>query len=142
MEQQRQYIASQIRAARLARGYTQLDLSQKTNISLRSIQRIESAQVNPRAYTLGILSVALELQLQPKNIVSKSVPNHTEQQYQKTRTAWRILIAVIAGLCLALFAASFLSQSPAFPETTFELFMFWAAIVSLYLFLLRGYFKN
>lgn len=42
--------------ARQAKGWTQMDLAEKSNISLRTIQRIESGQVNPRAYTLKQLS--------------------------------------------------------------------------------------
>jgi len=42
--------------ARQAKGWTQMDLAEKSHISLRTIQRIESGQVNPRAYTVKQLS--------------------------------------------------------------------------------------
>lgn len=48
--------------ARQARGWTQMDLAEKSNISLRTIQRIESGQVNPRAYTLKQLSEIMGLE--------------------------------------------------------------------------------
>ena len=47
--------------ARQANGWTQMDLSEKSNISLRTIQRIESGEVNPRAYTLNQLSEIIGL---------------------------------------------------------------------------------
>ena len=47
--------------ARQAKGWTQMDLAEKTNISLRTIQRIESGQVNPRAYTVKQLSEIIGL---------------------------------------------------------------------------------
>jgi transcriptional regulator with XRE-family HTH domain len=47
--------------ARQAKGWTQMDLAEKSNISLRTIQRIESGQVNPRAYTLKQLSEIIGL---------------------------------------------------------------------------------
>ncbi len=47
--------------ARQAKGWTQMDLSEKSNISLRTIQRIESGQVNPRTYTLKQLSLIVGL---------------------------------------------------------------------------------
>lgn len=48
--------------SRHARGWTQMDLAEKSNISLRTIQRIESGQVNPRAYTLKQLSEIIGLE--------------------------------------------------------------------------------
>jgi transcriptional regulator with XRE-family HTH domain len=44
---------------RNSRGLTQEDLAENTNISVRTIQRIENGEVKPRAYTLKILSAAL-----------------------------------------------------------------------------------
>ena len=141
MEQQKQYIANQIKAARVARGYTQLDLAEKTNISLRSIQRIESAQVSPRAYTLNILSATLGLQLQHRDLAPPAAPNTTSIPQNSIKKATRILIAAVAGLCLILFGGAFLAQSPAFPETTFELLLFWATLATLYLLLAVRYLR-
>lgn len=42
--------------ARQAKGWTQMILAEKSNISLRTIQRIESGHVSPRAYTVKQLS--------------------------------------------------------------------------------------
>lgn len=47
--------------ARQVKGWTQMDLAEKSNISLRTIQRIESGQVDPRAYTLKQLSEIIGL---------------------------------------------------------------------------------
>ena len=139
MEQQKQYIADQIKAARVARGYTQMDLAEKTNISLRSIQRIESAQVSPRAYTLNILSATLGLQR--LDIAPPAAPNTASPPQNSTIKATRILIAAVAGLCLILFGGAFLAQSPTFPETTFELLLFWATLATLYLLLAVRYLR-
>lgn len=49
--------------ARKAKCWTQMDLAERSNISLRTIQRIESGQVHPRAYTLKRLSEILEMDL-------------------------------------------------------------------------------
>jgi len=40
---------------RLAKGLTQEELAQKSNVNLRTIQRIESARVNPRSYTIKLI---------------------------------------------------------------------------------------
>jgi transcriptional regulator with XRE-family HTH domain len=42
----------QIKNLRLKKGYTQLDLSEKTGLSLRTIQRIEKNEVKPSLYSL------------------------------------------------------------------------------------------
>lgn len=47
--------------ARQTKGWTQMDLAEKSNISLRTIQRIESGQVNPRAFTIKQLSEIIGL---------------------------------------------------------------------------------
>lgn len=48
-----------VESLRKEKGLTQEKLSQKTNISIRTIQRIEKGEVKPRAYTVKILSEAL-----------------------------------------------------------------------------------
>ena len=40
----------QIKNLRLKKGYTQLDLSKKSGLSLRTIQRIEKNEVKPSLY--------------------------------------------------------------------------------------------
>lgn len=50
-----------IKELRLKKGITQEDLAAKTDISVRTIQRIESGDVDPRAYTLQSIAAALEV---------------------------------------------------------------------------------
>jgi len=50
-----------IKELRLKKGITQEDLAAKTDISVRTIQRIESGDVDPRAYTLQTIAAALEV---------------------------------------------------------------------------------
>ena len=45
-------------------GYTQQVLAEKSNLSLRTIQRIESGATIPKGYTLKALSKALEIEPQ------------------------------------------------------------------------------
>ena len=62
-----------IKKIREKSGYTQLDLAKKTNLSLRTIQRLESSNKQPKGHTLSVLSDVFdikpsELQDQFKNI--------------------------------------------------------------------------
>lgn len=45
-------LGKKILELRLAKGFTQSELAEKCNISLRTIQRIESAEVTPRSFTI------------------------------------------------------------------------------------------
>lgn len=48
-------LGKKILALRLAKGLTQNELADKCNISLRTIQRIESADVTPRSFTIKVI---------------------------------------------------------------------------------------
>lgn len=50
-----------IKQLRIKKGLTQEELAEKTNISARTIQRIENGKVEARAYTLQSLAKALDV---------------------------------------------------------------------------------
>jgi len=53
-----------IREIRLKKGMTQEELSARTGISSRTIQRIENGKVNPRSFTIQTIADALEVDLE------------------------------------------------------------------------------
>ncbi len=53
-------LGSKLLALRLEKGITQLELREKCHVSVRTIQRIESGSVTPRASTIKILLEALD----------------------------------------------------------------------------------
>lgn len=53
-------LGRKIAELRKAKGLTQEELVQKCNLSVRTLQRIESGEVTPRSYTLRIIFAALE----------------------------------------------------------------------------------
>ena len=57
-------IGQKIKELRVLKGLTQEDLAEKTNLSVRTIQRIESGDVDPRTYTLNLLAEALDVELE------------------------------------------------------------------------------
>ena len=68
-------INNKIRTLREKLGYTQSSLAEQTNLSIRTIQRVESGQTIPKGHTLKMLAEALkidkiELQEQPSLIES------------------------------------------------------------------------
>lgn len=57
-------IGQKIKELRVLKGLTQEDLADKTSLSVRTIQRIESGDVDPRTYTLNLLAEALDVELE------------------------------------------------------------------------------
>jgi transcriptional regulator with XRE-family HTH domain len=54
-------IGLKIKELRIKKGMTQEELAEKTELSARTIQRIENGEVDPRAYTLQMIAKALEV---------------------------------------------------------------------------------
>ncbi len=50
-----------IKELRIKKGMTQEELADKTEVSARTIQRIENGEVEPRAYTLHMIAKALDV---------------------------------------------------------------------------------
>lgn len=50
-----------IKELRIKKGMTQEELADKTEVSVRTIQRIENGEVDPRAYTLQMIAKALDV---------------------------------------------------------------------------------
>ncbi|MFD0748699.1 DUF4870 domain-containing protein [Mucilaginibacter calamicampi] len=61
-----------IRELRLKKGMTQEDLAAKTDVSARTIQRIENSEVDARAYTLQSIAAALEVDFETLNSVGNT----------------------------------------------------------------------
>jgi transcriptional regulator with XRE-family HTH domain len=129
-------IATLVKEGRLAKGYTQKELSELSNISIRSIQRIENGEITPRSYTLktiaGIIDTPFEeftKASQKQNVILKEhdgieiIPSGTTSKTQ------RFILSV--GGCAVIFflAMAYIFQSAKFPETTFEAFVYWAIIL-------------
>ncbi|MEO0570176.1 MAG: serine hydrolase [Bacteroidota bacterium] len=59
-----QSVAKNLSYYRKSRGYSQEELSKRTNVTVRTIQRIESAEVNPHLNTIKLLATALEIEVE------------------------------------------------------------------------------
>lgn len=56
-------LGKKISELRLAKGLTQRELAEICNLSLRTIQRIETAKVTPRSYTVKLIFSSLEYEI-------------------------------------------------------------------------------
>lgn len=74
-------LGRKISELRLAKGLTQGELAEKCKLGLRTIQRIESAEVTPRSYTIKLIFECLDYE------IYNSFGKFT---YKLDRTAYRI----------------------------------------------------
>ncbi|TYP73551.1 serine hydrolase [Aquimarina intermedia] len=58
-----QALAERLKYQRQLKGLSQEELSHRTNVAVRTIQRIEKAEVNPHLNTVKLLAVALEVEV-------------------------------------------------------------------------------
>ncbi|MGQ2985424.1 helix-turn-helix domain-containing protein [Flavobacterium sp.] len=136
MTENKENIGDKVRETRLAKGFTQSELSELTNISLRSIQRIENGQVNARTYTLKVLASHLDLDLSARNNTGQGILlNDTKASPS------RLILSFGIAVVLMLTGGAYLAQSSTFPETTFELLLFWAALSVIYIIVLLKIWK-
>ena len=56
-------IGEQIKEIRISKGFTQSELSEKSGIAVRTIQRIENNEVTPSIYSLNAIGAALDVKL-------------------------------------------------------------------------------
>ncbi|WP_203257299.1 WG repeat-containing protein [Hyunsoonleella ulvae] len=93
---------------RKAKGLTQAEVADKCNITIRTIQRIESGTVKPRSSTIKIISEFLEIDFFENSIQNSSFKNRTALWYLKdtfnlkTNTMKKISILSASLLILTL----------------------------------------
>jgi len=120
---QKKMLATLVKEGRIAKGFTQKELSELTNISTRSIQRIENGELTPRLYTIKTLSATLGFGLD--DIESEL----TQQRPSNLNTAQKIILSVGVSLFIGFLAWAFTAQSNRFPETHFETLLFLAGVM-------------
>ncbi len=87
-----------IRELRIKKGMTQEELAAKTNISVRTIQRIEKDKVDPRAYTLQTITAALDVEFE---VLNKNNERDLQLEIAKESKIWLPLLH-LSGLFLFL----------------------------------------
>lgn len=104
-----------------------------TQLSLRSVQRIEKGEVMPRQFSLDVLADQLDftpIVNEDELAISESQPVITHQPLSKAR---KLILTFGLAILLILLTGAFISQSRGFPETHFEAFLLWAGVAFAYL---------
>jgi transcriptional regulator with XRE-family HTH domain len=120
---QKTLIATLVKEGRLARGYTQKELSELTNISIRSIQRIENGEILPRSYTIKTLAATLGFSYEDLKEAKPPIKRSLNR-------AQKIILSIGSLLLLFFLSWAFIAQSSRFPETDFETIIFSAIVIA------------
>ena len=81
-------LAERLKYHRKSKGFSQEELSGKTNVTVRTIQRIEKAEVNPHLNTIKLLAVALDIE------VSELLPLENPKE-ETIKKKWLLLLHAI-----------------------------------------------
>jgi transcriptional regulator with XRE-family HTH domain len=74
-----------IKELRIKKGMTQEELADKTEVTARTIQRIENGEVDPRFYTLQMIAKALEVDF---NLFVETEPDEEQEIEQVNARNW------------------------------------------------------
>jgi len=86
-----------LKKLRIEKGYSQEELSEKSGISLRTIQRIENDEGKPREDTLNLLTKALDIPVD--YLLGSIASDYPEPQAKKrSRIPWYIISLTIIGI--------------------------------------------
>lgn len=90
-------IGERLKYQRKIKGYSQEELAHRTNVTVRTIQRIENEEVSPHLNTIKLLAVALEIEVDDLVLLE----NPREETVKKK---WLLLLHAtpLAGLFLPL----------------------------------------
>jgi transcriptional regulator with XRE-family HTH domain len=104
-------LGRKIAELRKARGLTQEELVEKCNLSVRTLQRIESGEVSPRSYTLKLIFAALDYSVYDSpspgtRLLFMQVANlfNLRKDTMKKLSVLSMAVAAIALILLALSA--------------------------------------
>lgn len=121
-------IAKLVKERRVERNLTQQQLADLTGLSLRSVQRVEKAEVTSRAYTLEVVGKQLQLDEAFREVMAEAVTNTPDYAplvnripVKRLTRAQKIIFSISAALLIMLLITAYIFQSVTFPETGFEL---------------------
>jgi transcriptional regulator with XRE-family HTH domain len=135
---QKKMVSDIIKESRLLKGYTQKELSEVSKISIRSIQRIENGEIIPRSYTLKTLAEVLGLSF---DILQNAEPED-KLPINKINKTQKLIFSIGIIFLIIFLAMAFIAQSPKFPETHFEAFLFASFILVVVMAVLLFIWRN
>ncbi|NLU39707.1 MAG: helix-turn-helix transcriptional regulator [Bacteroidales bacterium] len=115
-------LGKKILKLRLAKGLTQVELAEKCNLNLRTIQRIESSAVTPRSQTIKLIFCCLDYDIYGSSSKRSNILDKSARRIQiglellfkyfkelinlKKHTMKKVIFLVIAFMVLGFFLAN------------------------------------
>ena len=107
-------IGEHIKEIRISKGFTQVELSEKSRIAVRTIQRIENSEVTPSIYSLNAIAAALDVKLNEVpvvendgkfefKIVISNFSNLFVDSKMLIKRNWKALIVISTALLVILY---------------------------------------
>jgi len=106
-------LGKKISELRLAKGLTQTELAEKCNLSLRTIQRIESTEVTPRSHTLKLIFKILDF-----NGFNSSIKSEDSISLKKRIVSAILLIITTSIISISIFKLISSSKNQPTKEVT------------------------
>lgn len=78
-----------IKELRIKKGMTQEELAHRTEVSTRTIQRIENGEVDPRAYTLQMIAKALDVDF---SLFVENETDESNEAKEASESSWNGLL--------------------------------------------------
>lgn len=94
-------LSQHLKRIRIDKGFSQEELSERSSLSLRTIQRLENGESSPRDDTLNLLTQALDM---PKGYFTETKDTivNTSKEITKSRLPWFIISLTIIGCSLGV----------------------------------------
>lgn len=77
-----------LKALRISKGFTQLELSEKSGVTLRTVQRIERNEVKPSIHSLNALGKTLETDLTALYPLENHITENYKDMESKNEDLW------------------------------------------------------
>jgi len=106
-------LGSEIKKARQQKGLTQAELAEHSRLTERTIQRIENHEVEPSVYSLGKLSVILEVDFQ-----------NMKDSIQKRQNYWLYGFVIVYSAAMIFRVFSSTTDWPTWWE-----FIIWVSVI-------------
>lgn len=97
-------LQEQLVAARKRKGLTQEELAEQSKVTVRTIQRIESGETMPRAFTLKAIAAALDVPFETLQLNGETAPEENKKQSLAPLTDDADSVHFLQTLCLSCFS--------------------------------------
>ena len=94
-------LSEHLKKMRIDKGYSQEELSEKSSLSLRTIQRLENGESSPREDTLSLLTKALDIPKDYFTVINHTTKN-TNEKITRKNFPWFIISLSIIGCSLGV----------------------------------------